>query len=310
MMPNFYMTVGIAGSGKSWIYENEIKKLHAANPDYYSEIVYVSSDAIREEVFGDVNDQTHNAEVFNIMHARSVAALKEGKSVYYDATNLSAKRRMAFLRSIDFIPNVYKSCILNVPPFELVKERNASRYRQVPEFVLERMLRQFEMPDISEGWNQIRVFGVDRFVDSENEKILQKMVVDALNLSHDNPHHSNSVGGHMVEAWSYAVKHRFGTIVRNAAFYHDIGKPYCKVFHNMKNEPTEFAHYYNHENVGAYLYISMSPGMATDIVTANLIAHHMDYFKGESYFKKVRARYPEEFIKLLDQLHECDLAAH
>lgn len=306
-MARFYMAVGIAGAGKSTVYKN-----------HYSFAEYVSSDAIREEVYGDVNDQSHNEEVFNLMSKRTHEFLKNGADVFYDATNISSKRRMGFLRELAKIPNVQKICVLVVPPFEVVKQQNANRERKVPEYALERMYRNFNMPHESEGWDKIEVFGNQR-----NYEYLFSEHLTAMGIPHDNPHHSASIGKHMELAGEYIRQHfkkELASPDRNvcypaemmvlAADFHDIGKPYCKVYHNAKGEPTEDAHYYNHENVGSYIYISHSDGDEHDIRIANLIAHHMDYFKGEKYMEKIRDRFGEKFMKDLDILHEADLAAH
>lgn len=306
-MARFYMAVGIAGAGKSTVYR-----------EHYSFAEYVSSDAIREEVYGDVNDQSHNEEVFNLMSKRTREFLKNGADVFYDATNISSKRRMGFLRELSKIPNVQKICVLVVPPFEVVKEQNANRERKVPEYVLERMYRNFEMPHESEGWDEIEVFGNQR-----NYEYLFKEHIAAMNNPHDNPHHSATIGDHMHLAGEYIREHFKNELASPdrdvhhpaemmvlAADFHDIGKPYCKVYHNAKGEPTKDAHYYNHEKVGSYIYISHSTGDEDDIWIANLIAHHMDYFKGEKYMEKVRARFGEWFMKDLDVLHRADLAAH
>jgi len=298
-MSEVIMMMGLPGAGK----DHWMNKL-------YPNHVHISSDDIRTEVFGDVNDQSHNGEVFNIMWKRLVAALKEEKSVVYNATNLSAKRRINFIDSIKRL-NLDVRCkvILVAPPLERVLEQNSKRDRVVPESVIYRMLKQFEMPHESEGWYKIEVVGaVMKFDD------LIKELVKAKNIPHDNPHHSASIGDHMLLAHTYLKAHMgissINSLVPFAALYHDIGKPYCKVFHNAKGEPSEIAHYYNHENVGAYMYISHSYGNLIDIEIANLIAHHMDFFKGEAYMKKIKARFPDKFIKDLELLHEADLAAH
>ena len=303
-MIRFIMAVGLPGSGKSTVYQNS-----------FSDCEYVSSDAIREEVFGDVNDQSHNAEVFEIMMKRTREYLKNGRDVFYDATNLSTKRRIGFLKEISHFENVVKFCALVVPPIEIVKEQNAKRDRKVPEYVINRMFKSFDMPHKSEGWDDIIIFN-----NKENYALLSKMIYDACSIPHDNPHHSASIGNHMRLANDYMKK-----IVLNnglkysademlylgaASMAHDIGKPYCKVWHNAKGEPSEVAHYYNHENVGTYIFISHSMGKEDDIYAANLIAHHMDYWKGEKYIEKIRSRFGEKFMKDLDLLHEADLAAH
>jgi predicted kinase len=294
-MTRLFVAVGLPGSGKSYLYEHN-----------YSFAEYVSSDRIREEVFGNVNDQSHNNEVFNIMFNRTVAALKDKKDVYYDATNISAKRRINFLKEINRIISVEMVCVLNVPPLEIVKERNAARERKVPEYVIERMLKNFEVPHESEGWDDIIIYGSDI-----NSDCLHEMVKAAKSISHDNHHHSLSIGDHMEAAQRYMIKRpekSFLNII--AALFHDIGKPYCKVFHNSKGEPTNEAHYYNHENVGAYFYLSHSEGSSDDLYIANLINHHMDHYKGESYMKKIASRFDEDFINDLSLLHEADKAAH
>lgn len=73
-----------------------------------------------------------------------------------------------------------------------------------------------------------------------------------------------------------------------AARFHDVCKYKCKVFHNAKGEPTEEAHYYNHENVSAYDFIVhyylMPPQRAIHI--ANLIANHMVFMPANKQWKR------------------------
>ena len=75
-----------AGSGKSTIAMRIASQMK-------EEVVLLSSDAIRGEIYGDENCQRDPGRVFDIMHQRTVAALSQGISVIYDATNLSCKRR-------------------------------------------------------------------------------------------------------------------------------------------------------------------------------------------------------------------------
>lgn len=291
----FYMAVGLPGAGKSSLYKS-----------HYSHAVYISSDEIRQEVFGDVNDQEHNAEVFDIMFKKVVENLKANNSVFYDATNISAKRRMGLLKSISHVPNILKICLLVVPPFDKVKIQNQERDRVVPEYVLDRMYKHFEMPHKSEGWNAIRIFG------NEPSDYCFNLVRELEKIPHDNPHHSDTIGEHMYNAAMFmqAEYPLAKEYMMNVAHLHDLGKGYCKVFHNAKGEQTDIAHYYHHENVGAYDYISHSYGSRQDLHMANLIFHHMDYFKGEKYLEKIRKRFGEDFMEELDMLHQADLDAH
>ena len=85
--PEFLMLVGLPGSGKS----TYIKK-------YFNQNLRVhSSDAIRAELSGDENNQNINAKVFEVLHNRVKEDLRNGISCVYDATNISYKRRKAFL---------------------------------------------------------------------------------------------------------------------------------------------------------------------------------------------------------------------
>ena len=251
----------------------------------------------------------HNGEVFNTMFKRTREALKNGRSVIYDATNLSAKRRINFLKSIKDI-NCFKRAVLLVPRIEDIMARNRERSRHVPESVILRMLKRFEVPHKSEGWDKITVVG-QCFLENGYHELLE-----CCKIPHDNPHHQLSVYDHMKEAYDYAHEHFKECdgyfLIAGAALYHDIGKPMCKSFKNAKGQPSDVAHYYNHENVGAYLYLAYSYDLIneSDLIIANLIQHHMDFFKGEKYLAKVRGRFGEEFYSLLEKVHECDVAAH
>ena len=59
--PKLFLMVGLSASGKSTIAKGLAE-------DYKA--VIVSSDAIREEICGNVSDQSKNEEVFKIFHKR------------------------------------------------------------------------------------------------------------------------------------------------------------------------------------------------------------------------------------------------
>lgn len=60
--PTMWVLVGLSGSGKSTI----ATQIANENPN----TIIVSSDAIREELTGNYEDQEHNEEVFKIFHNR------------------------------------------------------------------------------------------------------------------------------------------------------------------------------------------------------------------------------------------------
>ena len=297
-MSKLIMLIGLPSSGKS-TWSSKYMECHENTE-------LVSSDAIREEVFGDVNDQSHNAEVFNIVHKRVVAAIKNGKDAILDSTNLSRKRRIHFIKSI---PECEVRAIVFAIPFEECCKRNAARERVVPQSAMERMYRSFQPPHYAEGFDDIQIVG-DKDTDT---MYIFKCEEENNKTPHDNPHHTLSCGEHCLEAELY-IKNKYPNEVdlQTAARFHDVCKYKCKVFHNAKGEPTEESHYYNHENVSAYdfivHYFLMPPQKVIHI--ANLIANHMVFYAGEQAMEKRRKLYGEKFWEDLNKIHEADESAH
>ena len=130
------MMIGLAGSGKSY---------HAKELAEEYDATVFSSDALREKMFGDVNHQADNDVLFKELHKRIRECLASGKSAIYDACNISYKRRMEFLKSLNKIP-CEKIAVLMATPYEVCLERNAQRERKVPEYVVKRMYMSFNVP--------------------------------------------------------------------------------------------------------------------------------------------------------------------
>ena len=146
-MPDLIYMVGVAGSGKSTVAMRIASQMK-------EEVVLLSSDTIRGEIYGDENCQRDPGRVFDIMHQRTVAALSQGISVVYDATNLSYKRRMNFLKSIAHI-DCRKECVVVITTPEDIEERMKFRERKVPMEVVHKQLCQFQCPNYYEGWDSI-----------------------------------------------------------------------------------------------------------------------------------------------------------
>lgn len=146
-LPKLFMMVGIPGSGKS--YESEvIAKEHDA--------VIHASDKIREEFSKNPNLKGDNNLVFNQLHFRIQRDLKVGKNVVYDATNINSKRRKAFLNSIKSIP-CEKIAIIMATPYEQCIKNNAERESSIPERVIEKMYKNFQVPYYYEGFDVIQI---------------------------------------------------------------------------------------------------------------------------------------------------------
>ena len=299
-MTEFIMLVGLPGSGKSTCAEKLKKEGYMIH----------SSDAIREELTGDINSQDNNPEVFGVLHKRIKEDLKNGYSCIYDATNMSRKRRKAFLDEISKV-NCRKICVLFVIPVELCKERNERRERKIPDEVYDRMLKAFFVPAYYEGWDEIGIVTVRR---NPYPFVYESMI----GFSQDNSHHSLDLFDHCFKAYKYAHEKNFPLEVQYAAKYHDCGKMYTKTFIDTKGNKTEEAHYYGHENVGAYdsLFLDLWKDETEEndfiLSVADMIQLHMKLYsnpESEKYKRKLQNRIGEEKYKLLTLLQEADMSA-
>lgn len=314
-MTEFIMLVGLPGSGKSTYAESLKAKGYHIH----------SSDAIREELTGDVNTQDKNTEVFSMLHSRIKDDLKSGISCVYDATNMSMKRRVAFLKELKKI-NCIKECVLFLIPIEECKKRNVQRKRKVPDEVIDKMVGQFDVPMEYEGWDEISI---------ETDKTISYdyPIGDTIGFDQENSHHSLTLYDHMKKSSTYIENNyirttnplhhydimRYSRIAR-AAYNHDIGKLITKTFINSKGEVTKDAHYYGHDRAGAYLYLL---GRVCDDYLylenddwyiASLINWHMRPYLGWKQSERAKERdkklIGEKMYEDIMILHEADLAAH
>jgi predicted kinase len=238
-MVEFVMLVGLPGSGKSTYAKNNY-------PDYH----IFSSDAIRGELFGDEGIQGDNVKVFRILHDRIISSLSKGVSCVYDATNLSYKNRVDFLNRVTSVEKkchitIKKTCMVIVRSIDGCKKMNAKRDRVVPEFVIDRMVRNFWCPGFFEGWDVISFTTMD-----------SSPALPDFDMNQDNPHHTLSLLKHMEKTQQFILKnYGYDKCLSVAAVFHDIGKYYTKSFLDSKGIRTPVAHYYNHENYGAYIML-------------------------------------------------------
>ena len=305
-MPKLIYMVGIAGVGKSTIAMRIASQMQ-------EEVVMLSSDAIRGEIYGDESCQRDPGRVFDIMYQRTIAALSQGTNVIYDATNLSCKRRMNFLKSIAHI-DCRKECVVVVATPEDIEHRMKARERKVPMEVVHKQIAQFQCPHFYEGWNDIRIEWTSQIVSClESCKALDNESF----IPHDNPHHSLSVRQHMVRAEEIVSANPLASSDDEwIARIHDWGKPRVKTFTDRNGNPTNVAHYRNHQNVSAY-YSLVFEGANLDcpvvqvLDEACIIQWHMEHYLRQG---KALERFYEmigpELSRRLHILEEADKAAH
>lgn len=302
----FNMMIGLPYSGKSYF----VNKYKTENDEY------ISSDEIRKELYGDECDQTNPRKVFEIMYKRTCIALSQNKSVWYDATNIKFKYRTHLLNNLKHKFNdVYYKCYVMCTPFKILLIRQQNRDRFVPITVIDKMLRQFEVPMYYEGWNEIELvrmpdiitrFNADRYLETNK------------NVAHNNHHHTLNIFEHMQLAANNYYEDMIKEnnveehIIYNTLKYHDIGKYYCKTFVDAKGIKSNIAHFYNHENVGAY-YILTSNITNSDymlLIIAWLINNHMKLYSNNISNWINKYDIPQSLIDKLNIIHKYDMEAH
>jgi predicted kinase len=142
-MSNLTVLVGIPGCGKT-TWATTFRPF-----GYKSPYAHISSDAIREELTGDVNSQERNDEVFNLFRERIRQALGMGVDVIADATHLTSRSRdetRALARKPGAAlgaPADIVHAVVFANPMQALRQ-NRTRDRVVPEHVMFRMLDRYE----------------------------------------------------------------------------------------------------------------------------------------------------------------------
>lgn len=308
-MATLNIIIGIPGSGKS----NYAKKYLLTNNS-----VYLSSDDIRVELYG-FEDQTHNDVVFETMKKRTLNALKEGKDVIYDATNLNKKRRSGIINEahkLDAQVDAYLCCT----PINIILERNITRAeRQLPWDKLVQMIQSIEPPMYYEGFDNIYLIDGGMYNDVYDYNFLIK---ECSGYNQDNPHHYETLEEHIkavtkkAEDLGETLKLRNDAeILRQAARYHDFGKLYTKSFNNKKGHYV----YYGHDKVSTYLYLChiRKQNLIDELnrvrlcdrhyQTAALILNHMEWYRREDMTPIKELFNDDDLYYMLELLHEADL---
>ena len=312
-MAKLIVLCGLPGSGKSF-YAEQFKAVDDAI--CAGATVIHSSDAIREELFGDPSFQGDNAKVFELMHKRTREDLIAGKTVIYDATNITRKARKSAIACAHPTHDTVECHIVWAEPEECIR-RDSLRDRSVGPAVIDKMIRRWQSPWLDEGFDRVEVHLNQQNFDQV--KYIASKACD-LHISHDNPHHTLGVLEHCMAAYSNIIeraareditKYRDYNRLAKAAYWHDIGKPYTKFF-----KPGEaVAHYYDHHCVGGYLAYGLF--LSPDHLICNtemeeicfiswIISTHMEPFFNSGYYQKMHPQWKW----YIDTIHEADINAH
>lgn len=294
-MVELVVTVGPPASAKStWAQKIAERENYA----------WVSSDNIRANYGYDIS----NTDVFNEMFDITVANLKEGISVIYDATNLSSKRRRNLITAINCLhidDIVMFRCEVFVAPIDELKRRNRLRegVACVPEEVIDRMIKQFQFPQYFEGWD---------FININSNSVGESFDLYTMKgYNQNNPHHSLDLYEHSRAVVENSRKLNLPFTIGEAGWYHDIGKPLCRT-----EGKDGFAHYNNHDCVSAYLFALYQANNHeydndTFLEIIFLINYHMrPHNWTQKSYDKDKQVFGEHYIHQLKLFHKCDLEAH
>lgn len=274
-MQELIFLVGLPAAGKSTIAER------------YRKLGYVvlSSDKMREHLYGNVNIQEHNPELFTRMYRIAREMLNINKSVVIDATNLTLKNRKNAINSI--LTNTRKDKIqldlnnINVIaeivlcPYNECIDRNKSRDRVVPPHVIENMYKSWETPVHGEGFNAIRLNYT-----TENLSDLKgyfEYLKENLNINQYNKNHTKTISDHCMAVGNYLHDNTSDQELVIAGYIHDAGKKFCMSFKDSNNKLSENCHFYNHQNVGSYdsFFFKLDKVNLSNLRVAQLINYHM-----------------------------------
>ena len=163
-MATLYVMIGVPGSGKT-TYATQ----HGLT---------VSSDKIREELYGDENIQGNPDEVFGLFCERIGEALAAGKDVYADSTNVTRWTRRSILKEAKRTGANAVAVVLTTKDSDS-KMRNNLRSRTVPEVIIDRMRRRFEPPTIEEGFSEIIYVESELLTDNVSDMTFQAIPAPA-----------------------------------------------------------------------------------------------------------------------------------
>ena len=143
--PIVYVLVGCPACGKSTFAKS-----------FGNDTIIISSDAIREELYGDEATQGNGNEVFGLYYDRAIAAIKDGYNVILDATNVTRKARKNIFSTLGknnidckFVAICFEK------ELDILLKQNAERERKVPKEVIERMYNNYVRPVDQEGFDKI-----------------------------------------------------------------------------------------------------------------------------------------------------------
>ena len=128
--PSVIMMAGVPGSGKSYLAEQLGELL---------DMPVISSDACREELSGDANDQSVSRQAWELVYHKAEMAIHDGTSVIIDGTHKSPEQRRNDIRRYRDFGAHTVAAVHVMTSLHTALTRNAARERVVPDAVIQHM---------------------------------------------------------------------------------------------------------------------------------------------------------------------------
>lgn len=145
-MQSFVCLYGFPAAGKTTFAKHFLQE--------HDDFVGIGADAVRQALYGSEDRYGDSKEIYAELVRQMTDALRDGKSVLYDGTNLRRQDRLDFLFDLPSIP-IYREVIKLPTNMEVCVERHLRRDRNIP---LDKLLPYFsinEEPTKDEGWDQM-----------------------------------------------------------------------------------------------------------------------------------------------------------
>lgn len=149
--PIIYILIGVPGSGKStWLAKQDLTNAVIVNVDQYIDSYAKNHGLTYSDVFAD---QIKNAMRLSRLDLRN--ALRAGKNIFVDQTNLTVKSRK---QKLDQVPKGYIKIAVVFPApndKELQRRLDSRPGKDLPDYVMRSMKNNFTRPRRGEGFNKV-----------------------------------------------------------------------------------------------------------------------------------------------------------